>query len=135
MAHETSPSLRDPSRELAEPVAPPSDLLEWIENEVAKGEARQFYLYWLPIVTKRRGRTAKTVNVVLLPSDDSVVCSALEVANLYGVRAAQDPRGKWVVLGFELEDEESNFPGRISDPVPLASVMPPDGDRRNRGRL
>ncbi len=50
---------------------------------------------------------------------------ALDLANLYSVRAVQDPAGRWVVLGFELVDESGSFAGRISDPVPLDAVMPP----------
>jgi beta-fructofuranosidase len=49
---------------------------------------------------------------------------ALDLPNLYGVRAVQDPGGRWVVLGFVLEDETGEFAGRISDPIPLDAVMP-----------
>ena len=50
---------------------------------------------------------------------------ALAVPELYAVRAVQDPKGKWVVLGFEREDESGSFQGRISDPVPFDAVVPP----------
>lgn len=50
---------------------------------------------------------------------------ALDTPNLYSVRAVQDPSGRWVVLGFEIENESGAFSGRISDPTPLDAVMPP----------
>jgi len=136
MANETSPTLRDPSSELTEPVAAPSKLLEWLQEEIAKNEARQFVIYWLPPKRKRRKRTAKTVNAVLLPTDESVTASTLEVANLVmqacytyidEFLGTEDPgsdgfkfriqgkwseagrprsRSEWFFLGADEEDEE-----------------------------
>ena len=48
---------------------------------------------------------------------------ALDMPNLYSVRAVKDPDGNWVVLGFELENESGGFAGRISDPIPLENVL------------
>jgi len=50
---------------------------------------------------------------------------ALDLPNMYSVRAVQDPAGRWVVLGFEHEDESGEFAGCISDPIPLDAVIPP----------
>lgn len=48
---------------------------------------------------------------------------SLDTPNLYAVRAVPGPDGDWVLLGFEQEDESGAFAGRISDPVPLESVL------------
>jgi len=50
---------------------------------------------------------------------------ALDLPNLYSVRAVRDPSGRWMALGFVQEDEAGGFAGRISDPIPLDSVIPP----------
>ena len=55
------------------------------------------------------------------PAADAV---ALDLPNLYSIRAMQDPSGRWVVLGFEQADETGEFAGRISDPVPLVPAIP-----------
>ena len=57
------------------------------------------------------------------PPYSSTRARALDLPNLYGVRAVQDPSGEWVVLGFEQETEEGKFSGRIVDPIPLSSVL------------
>lgn len=50
---------------------------------------------------------------------------ALDLPNLYSVRAVRDPSGRWMALGVVQEDEAGGFAGHISDPIPLDSVIPP----------
>ncbi len=59
------------------------------------------------------------------PATDAV---SLNLPNLYAARAVQDPTDRWVVLGFELEDEAGDFVGRISDPIPLEDALPSESD-------
>ena len=57
------------------------------------------------------------------PTDNVI---PLDTPNLYAVRAVLGPDGEWMVLGFEQEDESGEFAGRISDPIPLSAVVPPE---------
>jgi beta-fructofuranosidase len=49
---------------------------------------------------------------------------ALVAPNLYSARAIRDPNGRWVVLGFELDDGSGGFPGRVGDPIALEVAAP-----------
>jgi len=55
------------------------------------------------------------------PANDAV---PLNAPGLYSLRAVQDPKKKWVVLGVERDPESGEFLGRIGNPIPLESVLP-----------
>ena len=83
-------------------------------------------------LASKKARETATAESYALAIDGSGAPYSLDgvvpiaASNLYGVRAVRNPDGEWVVLGFELADTSGDFPGRISDPIPLSSVVPPE---------
>ncbi len=94
------------------------------------GEVLLFSCEWDRLAPSRANLDQRVSDCYLLRLDGEGVpypaseAVALNVPDLYSVRAVKDPSGQWVVLGFEKLDEQGEFAGRISDPIPLESVVP-----------
>ncbi len=76
------------------------------------------------------GRTAGLSDCYVMRLDESGgpfpadTAQSLDLPGHYAARAIEGPSGDWVVLAFELQDADGDFGGRISDPIPLAAVLP-----------